>query len=72
MQSKYLAMRESTVKRFLKKYNQQVRIEKTWKQQPAERITNLTRGRPLKVGAVINEKVRKFFMTLFKKSGHIN
>ena len=52
---------------FLKKYNEQVRIEKTLNQPPVERITNLTRGRPLMVGPVIDEKVQKFLMPLFKK-----
>ena len=57
---------------FLKKYNEQVRIEKTLNQPPAERITNLIRGRPLMVGSVVDEKVRKFLMALFKKGGHIS
>ena len=34
-QSKYPTIRESTVRRFLKKYNEQVRIEKTLNQPPA-------------------------------------
>ena len=45
------------------------RIEKCW---PAERITDLTRRRPLKVGPVIYEKERKFLMALFKKDWHIS
>ena len=49
-----------------------MRIEKTLNQLPAERITNFTRGRPLMVGPVIDEKVRKFLMTLFKKGRHIS
>ena len=49
-----------------------MRIEKTLNQLPAERITNFTRGRPLMVGPVIDEKVRKFLMALFKKGGHIS
>ena len=44
-----------------------MRIEKTLNQQPAERITNLTWGRPLMVRPVIDEKVPKFLMALFKK-----
>ena len=44
-----------------------MRIEKTLNQPPAERITNLTWGRPLMVGPVIDEKVQKFLMALFKK-----
>ena len=71
-QSKYPSIRESTVGSFLKKYNEQVRIKRTLNQPPAERITNLTWGRPLIVGPVINEKVRKFLMVLFKKGGHIS
>ena len=57
---------------FSKKYNEQVKIEKTLNQPPAEYITSLTRGRPLIVGPVIDEKVRKFLMPLFKKGGHIS
>ena len=57
---------------FLKKYNEQVRIEKTLNQPPAERIINLTRGRPLMVGPVIDERGRKFLMALFRKGGHIS
>ena len=70
--SKYPTIRESTVRSFLKKYNEQVRIEKTLNQLPAERITNLTRGRSLMVGPAIDEKVRKFLIALFKKGGHIS
>ena len=40
-----------------------MRIEKTLNQTPAERITDLIRGRPLMVGPAIDEKVR---MRLFK------
>ena len=56
-QSKYPTIRELTVRSFLKKYNEQVRIEKTLNQPPAECITNLTRSRPLMVGPVTDEKV---------------
>ena len=56
----------------LKKYNEQVRIEKTLNQPPAERITNLTGGRSLMVGPAIYNKVQKFLMALFKKGGHIS
>ena len=59
-QSKYPTIRESTMRRFLKKYNKQVRIEKNLNQPPAERTTNLTRVRPLMVGPAIDEKVRKW------------
>ena len=52
--------------------NELVRIEKTLNQPPDERITNLTRGRPLMVVSIIDEKVRKFLMALFKKGGHIS
>ena len=41
-QSKYPTIRESTVRSFLKKYSEQVRIEKTLNQPPVECITNLT------------------------------
>ena len=61
-------MRESAVRSCLKKYNEQVRIEKT----PAQCIFNLIRSRTLAVGPVIDEKVPKFLMALFKKGGHIS
>ena len=61
-------MRESTVRSCLKKYNEQVRVEKT----PAQCIFNLIRSRTLAVGPVIDEKVPKFLMALFKKGGHIS
>ena len=51
---------------FLKKCNEQVTKEETLNHLPAERITNLTRGKPLMVGPVIDKKVRKFLMALFK------
>ena len=57
---------------FLKKCNEQMRIEKTLNQPPSGCITNLTRGRPLMVGPVIDGKVREFLMALFKKGGHIS
>ena len=41
----------------LKKHNKQVRTKKTLNQPPAECITNLTVGRPLMVGPVIDETV---------------
>ena len=40
-----------------KKHSEQVRIEKTLNQPPAERITNLSRGRPIMVGPLIDEKI---------------
>ena len=52
---------------FGKKYNEQLRIEKTLIQPPAERITNLTLGRPLMIDPVIDGKERKLLMALFKK-----
>ena len=44
-----------------------MRIEKTLIEPPPERITNLTRGKPLMVGPVIDEKVRQFLIALFRK-----
>ena len=72
VQSKYPAIRESTVRSCLKKYNEQVRIEKILNQTPAERIFDLIWGKPLAVGLVIDEKVPKFLMALFKKGGRIS
>ena len=65
-------MRESTVRSCLKKYNEQIRIEKILNQTPAEHIFNLIQSRTLAAGPVIDEKVPKFLMALFKKGGHIS
>ena len=65
-ESKYPTILGSTVRSFLKKYNEQVRLEKTLNQAPAEPITNLTRSRPLVVGLTVDEKVQKFLMALLK------
>ena len=64
---KYPTIRESPVRSFLKKYNEQARIAKNLNRPPAECITSLTGSRPLMVGPVINAKVPKFLITLFKK-----
>ena len=56
-QSKCPTIRGSTVRSFLKKYSKKVKIEKTLNQPPAQRINNLTRGRLLTVGPVIDDKV---------------
>ena len=48
-----------------------MRIEKNLNQPSAARINNLTQGRPLMVGPVIDEKVRKFLVALFRKGGDI-
>ena len=71
-QNKHPTIRESTVRSFLKKYSEQLRIEKTLNQPSAEHITNLTRSRPLMVGPVIDEKVRKSLIALLKKGVHIS
>ena len=47
-------------------------IEKTLNQRPAAHITNLTQGRPLMTGPVIDKKVQKYLMALFKKGGRIS
>ena len=54
LQSKYPTFRELTLRRFLKKFIEKVWIEKTLNQPPAKRITNLTRGRALMVGSVVD------------------
>ena len=46
-------------------------IEKTLNQPPAERITNLTGGRALMVSPIIDEKLQKFLIALFKKGSHV-
>ena len=43
--SKYSNIKESTLRGYLEKYNEQVRIEKTLNQPPAEHITNSTSGK---------------------------
>ena len=49
-----------------------MRIENNLDQPPAEHVTDLTRGRHLMLGPVVDEKVRKFLMALFKTGGHIS
>ena len=49
-----------------------MRIENNLNQPLVEHVTNLTRGRPLIVGPVVDEKVLKFLMALFKKGGRIS
>ena len=49
-----------------------MRIQKNINQPPAESISNLTQGRPLVAGPVIDEKVQKFLMALFKKDRHMS
>ena len=71
-QSKYPTIWPSTSRHFLKKYYEQVRTEKNLNQWTALPITNLTWGRPLMVGPVIDEKVQKLLMALCKKGGHIS
>ena len=64
---KYPTIQEFTVKSFLKKYNEQVRLEKNLNQPPAECTTNLNRGRPLMVGPVIDEKVQWHYLKALDK-----
>ena len=48
-------------------FNEQARIAKNLNRPPTECITSLTGSRTLMVGPVINAKVPKFLITLFKK-----
>ena len=71
VQSKYPTTLEWKWEYFWDK-NEQVRIEKTLNQPPAEHNANLIRDKPLMVDPVIDEKVQKFLAALFKKDGDIS
>ena len=57
--NKYPTINESTVRTFVKKYDENVKVEKACGRSPDRKLKTLMRGRPLMVGPIIDEKVRK-------------
>lgn len=47
-------------------------IQKTCRHHLKKKLKNLKRGRSLMVVSVIDEKVQKFMVLLYKKAGHIS
>ena len=68
---KYPTVNDSTVRTFVKKYGEDVKVGKACGRSPDRKLKTLMRGRPLMVGPIIDEKVRKFIVSLYKK-GHVS
>ena len=56
---------------FVKKYDKNIKVAKGCDRSPDRKLNTLMRGRPLMVGPIIDEKVRKFIVSLYKK-GHVS
>ena len=70
--NKYPTINESIVQTFVKKYDKNVKVAKACGRSPDRKLKTLICGRPLMVGPVINEKVGKFMVSLYKKGGHVS
>ena len=70
--NKYPAINESTVRTFVKKYDENVKVAKACRRSPDRKLKTLMRGRPLMVGPNIDEKVRKFMVSLYEEGGHVS
>ena len=70
--NKYPTINESTVQTFVKKYDENVKVAKACGQSPDRKLKILMHGRPLMVGPIISEKVRKFMISLYKKGSHVS
>ena len=57
---------------FVKKYDENVKVAKACGRSPDRKLKTLMCGRPLMVGPMIDEKVRKFMVSLYKKGGHVS
>ena len=57
---------------FVKKYDENVKVAKACGQSPDRKLKTLMCGRLLMVGPMINEKVRKVIVSLYKKGGHVS
>ena len=69
---KYPTINESTAQTFVKKYDENMKVAKAYGQSPDRKLKILMRGRPLMVGPIIDDKVRKFMILLYKKGGHVS
>ena len=67
----YPTINDSTLRTFVKKYGENVKVGKACGRSPDRKLKTLMRGRPLMVGPIIDEKVRKFIVSLYKK-GHVS
>ena len=56
---------------FVKKYDKNMKVAKGCDRSPDRKLNTLMRGRPLMVGPIIDEKVRKLIVSLYKK-GHVS
>ena len=70
--SRTSTINESTVQTFVNKYDKNVKVAKACGRSPDRKSKALMRGRPLMVGPIIDEKVRKFMVSLYKKGGHVS
>ena len=68
---KYPTINESTVRTFVKKYDENVKVTKACGGSPDWKLKTLMRERSLMVGPIIDEKLRKFMVSLYKKEGHV-
>lgn len=66
---KFPKLNESTVREFRKKYQDQLKAAEKIGSAPDKELIPLPRGRPLLLGADIDEKVRKFIMALRYRGG---
>ena len=57
---------------FVKKYDENVKVAKACGRSPDRKLKTLMRGRPLMVGPIIDEKVTKFMVSLYKKGDHVS
>ena len=62
--NKYPTINESTVWTFVKKYDENMKVAKACGSSPDRKLKTLMCGRPLMVGPIINEIVRKFMVSL--------
>ena len=70
--NKYPTINESTVQTFVKEYYKNMEVPKACGWSCDRKLKTLMHARPLMVGPIINEKVRKFIVLLYKKGGHVN
>ena len=69
---KYPTINESTVRTVAKKYDENVKVAKACGQSPDRKLKTWMREKLLMVGSIIDEKVRKFVVSLYKKGGHVS
>ena len=57
---------------FVKKFDKNVKVAKACAGSPERKLKTLMRGRPLMVGPIIDERVTKFMVSLYKKGDHVS